>query len=72
MNRLEAEMAKVGVWKAAIWDRPMNGTRWCVERKNAAIYGGVEVRGDERNSLITYASRAEAMRAATRANKATP
>lgn len=51
-------------WRAALWDTPKNGARYCVKRPDAEALNGWEYLGDGHGRVTTFGSRAEAERAA--------
>lgn len=45
------------MWEAAIWDKPQNGVRYCVRRREPEAYDGWRYAEDERGGVLTLDSR---------------
>lgn len=50
------------MWKAALWDKPQNGARYCVRRRDPDGYDGWRYAEDKRGGVLLLDSRTAAER----------
>lgn len=55
-------------WKAALWDTPKSGARYCVRSRDPSSHDGWRYADDGRGNVLTLGSRDEAAAHADRLN----